>query len=198
MSKQLDFKCDSAYDVILVRLLIVYSEIFSPCPLTFFADILWDHYNSPAYISSLQDNTPNESSWNSQDEIQCSADSGIEASCPAKMQARSQDESLSKEANSPASSPEKRSRKITNQIKSELKRKLDAMKFIGRFIAACIAEGWYINLLLSKPFIKQVSVYILLAPILDTYNSSFYITAWIDDLKDWTGIKKLWCIETNS
>ena len=134
---------------------------FSPSPLTFFADILWEHYNSPAYINSIQDNAPSESSWTSQEKTQCSVDSGIETSSPAKTQTSSQDKSPSKEANTQASIPEKRSRILTNQIKNELRKKLDAMKFIGRFIAACIAEGWYINLLLSKPFIKQVSAYLV-------------------------------------
>ena len=43
-------------------------------------------------------------------------------------------------------------------IKTELSYKLKAMHFLGRFIAACIADAMYTNLHLSKPFIKQVCI----------------------------------------
>ena len=47
-------------------------------------------------------------------------------------------------------------------IKVELNEKLRVMTFIGKFVAACIADGWYINLQLSKPFIKQVGLLFIL------------------------------------
>ena len=52
------------------------------------------------------------------------------------------------------------SAEVTNKemmsVKIELNQKLKAMRFIGRFVAACIADKMFINLHLSKPFIKQV------------------------------------------
>ena len=51
-------------------------------------------------------------------------------------------------------------------VKTELSYKLKAMQFFGRFVAACIVESMYINLHLSKPFIKQVQAFKLLHSVL--------------------------------
>ena len=123
----------------------------SPTPLAFFADVLWSR----------------ESTQDSNTRCRVTAEDSSQKTCEVPVICASSIAESPKVKDSPIKysvdtwqrgDPADNTTDRRTALKTELSRKLKAMKFLGRFIAACIADSMYVNLQLSKPFIKQVRI----------------------------------------
>lgn len=143
------------------------SLIDSPTPLSFFADVLWSRYMSrtAAKMEIFQQ----------KDECSLNLRSPVRQVSGCVDRKRGGDSA-------------KENREILLGVKTELSQKLKAMNFIGRFVAACIADGMHINLNLSSPFIKQVkcenhlNIIISFMPLKYLYANILWVNSWLEHL----------------